>query len=482
MRYLNRRSNGSYRYFRKYPLGLRSTFANLPVQYSRELPEINDTSSDEDKFKALMNASKHYELHLKTLRASDPQAFSDSERAMAIDEVLRRKKLKAGEFVGDKHGHVDSAFDELWNMPSDADRENTGKPYTFKESVMIDAYFAAQVLPEVKLEQTFRQAWANYLKRELITDVTTGNGRDKQNRFERVFAITGDFVIGDETKRDVLTRLQKYIDVRADDGIKAQTIKRGLKEVIAAIRGVPQLAWADAITLNPKRNSLMVPKDTREIKGRVLRQDELDLLITKALNQPDEYLICFLLQLHAGLGPMEIKRLRLDKDVFLDAPVPHILFRGGDEGQTKKEARVRVVPIVLGLSQIKQWLPELHRWLNNITDKSPPATLNRKLRKLLDDNSPDVKGHSFRHTWVRLANRAEISVRHEHAIGGWNKRNDTELNRVLAVVYDPNGFVEDNVLLEKVQSAQQAVFARWLDEPSTASMNNVLPFSGDKSK
>ena len=98
MRYLNRRSNGSYRYFRKYPLGLRSTFANLPVQYSRELPDINDTSRDEDKFKALMNASKHYELDLKTLRTSDPQAFSDSERAMAIDEVLRRKKLKPGEF------------------------------------------------------------------------------------------------------------------------------------------------------------------------------------------------------------------------------------------------------------------------------------------------------------------------------------------------------------------------------------------------
>ena len=63
-----------------------------------------------------MNASKHYELHLKTLRASDPQAFSDSERAMAIDEVLRRKKLKAGEFVGDEHGHVVSAFDELLKL------------------------------------------------------------------------------------------------------------------------------------------------------------------------------------------------------------------------------------------------------------------------------------------------------------------------------------------------------------------------------
>lgn len=90
----------------------------------------------------------------------------------------------------------------------------------------------------------------------------------------------------------------------------------------------------------------MMPKDSREIKGRVLRQDELDLIIAKALNQPDKYLTSFLPQLHAGLGPMEIKRLRLDKDVFLDAPVPPILFRGGDDDQTKNEARV---PVVLGL-------------------------------------------------------------------------------------------------------------------------------------
>ena len=208
MRYLNRRSNGGYRYFRKYPLSLRGTFPNLPVQYSRELPDINDASSDEEKFRALMHASNHCELHLKTLRASDPKAFSDREREMAIDEVLRRKKRKAGEFVHDEHGHVESAFDENWNTPNDADRESTGKPYSFQESVMVDAYFAAQVLPAVKLEQTFEQSWVNYLKRELITDVTTGNGLGKLNRFERVFAITGDFVISDETKRGVLTRLQ----------------------------------------------------------------------------------------------------------------------------------------------------------------------------------------------------------------------------------------------------------------------------------
>jgi integrase len=210
--------------------------------------------------------------------------------------------------------------------------------------------------------------------------------------------------------------------VRADNGVKAQTINRDLKEPMAAIRGVPQLAWADAVTLGPKRHSLRLPKATQEIKARVLRQDELGLLIQKALNQPDKYFICFLLQLYAGLGPMEIKRLRLDKDVFLDAPVPHILFRGGDEGQTKKKARVRVVPTVLGRRQIKQWLPELYKRLNELSDKSPPAMLNKKLRELINDSSPDVKGHTFRHTWVRLATRAEISIRHEHAIGRENKK------------------------------------------------------------
>ena len=62
MKYLNRRANGSYRYLRKYPLRLRSTYSFLPLQYSRELPDINDGSTDEQKFNALAKAAKHYDL------------------------------------------------------------------------------------------------------------------------------------------------------------------------------------------------------------------------------------------------------------------------------------------------------------------------------------------------------------------------------------------------------------------------------------
>ena len=479
MKHLNRRANGSYRYLRKYPLSLRSTFSSLPLQYSRELPDINDGSSDEQKFNALANAAKHYDLHVKTLNASDPKAFTDSERAVAIEEVLRKKKLKQGEFREDDQ-HLDSAFPEMWEIPSDAERGQV--PYTFKESVIVDAYFATKELAEVKLESTFREAWNNYLKGRLITDVSKAKGRDMQARFERVLAITGDFIINDHTKREVLQRLQLFINERANEGTKAQTIARDLKEPMSAIRGVYQLGWADAVSLAPKRKSLKLPAETRSLKGRVLTLDELDLLIDKALTNPDKWLVCFLLQLHAGIMLSEIARLRLDRDVFLDAPVPHILFRGGDEGQTKKEARVRVVPIVLGLDQIRQGLPELHKWLNALS-KSPNDRCNDKLRQVLElekDKHPDVKGHSFRHTWVRLATRAEISVRHEQAIGGWSQR-DKEMNRVLAVVYDPNGFRDDIELLEQLHRAQKKVFGRWLAAPATEGAgSNVLPFSGDK--
>ena len=391
---------------------------------------------------------------------------------MAVEEVLRQRLVKRGEFhPRDPNGWADSAFLEIGTgIPPDSARD---RPYTFKEQVIIDAYFASMVLPEVKLEMTLRQAWAAYLKRELVHDITKGTGKDKQQRFERVISITGDFTIADETKRDVLGRLQHYIIVKQSDGMKAQTIKRSLKEVFAAIRGVPQLAWSDAVTLNPKKNSLVIAKETKEVKGRVLLNEELDKLIDKAINEPDKYYICLLLQLHAGLGPMEIMRLRLDKDVYLDAPVPHILFRGGDDGITKKDARVRVVPIVLGLPQIDQWLPNVHQWLNSIVDKSPPATLNKKLRALIED-APDVKTHSLRHTWLRLANRANIGARHEHAIGGWSKKNDGEINRLTETVYDPNGFRDDPELLVQLCEAQKAVFRRWLSYEKAEADNNVV--------
>ena len=50
--------------------------------------------------------------------------------------------------------------------------------------------------------------------------MTAGDGKAKQQRFERVIAITGDFAIADETKDDVLDRLQQFISFKKTTAAK----------------------------------------------------------------------------------------------------------------------------------------------------------------------------------------------------------------------------------------------------------------------
>lgn len=479
MKYLNRRSDGSYRYLRAYPSKLKRNLDGLPANFTYELNDISDASTDAAKHTAIAKASKAFDLKIKMLTASDPSSFSETEMALAVEQILKQSQVQAGQ-LANPPDDVDP-HDTEWDAElyvAGADDAYTNYRYgtaTFEDEAKLRAVQALVKMPEIKREKTFRQAWADYLSDMLITDVTTGLGKDKQGRFNRVIAITGDFMISDETKDDVLDRLQLYINEKVSQGLKAQTIKRSLKEVFAAIRSVPRLAWADSVTLNANKKSLRIPKETPEVRGRVFTKDELTRLISKCLSEPDAMWTCLLIQLHAGLGPREISRLRLDKDVHLDAPVPHILFRGGDDLTTKTSARVRVVPIVLGLDVVRKWLPRTHEWLHSIGIDSPTVSLNKRLRSLFEvsaEDAPYVKTHSLRHTWLRLVKRAGIDARREHAIGGWSKKNDGEINQLTEIVYDPNGFRDDPELLKQLEDAQRAIFSPWL--PSDAPDSNVI--------
>ena len=100
---------------------------------------------------------------------------------------------------------------------------------------------------------------------------------------------------------------------------------RELKHVIAAIRTVPRLAWSDAVTLDKKNNSLFIHDEEHPNKSRVLTKTELSALIVQCLSNLDEKWCSLLIQLHAGIGPREINRLRMDKDVSLDSKYSHII-------------------------------------------------------------------------------------------------------------------------------------------------------------
>ena len=489
--YLNKRSNGSLRYVRDYPEPLRKAIPSMPKQFSRELG-LYEGCSDSELHKAMEESSRLYDLKVKTATNSDPSAYSESELKMAIEEVLRQRDLKKGEYahvpesqytkeewdramehgaeiVPDRYDLAAFAVPEIEDIGDDLNR---GKKPTFQQEVLIGAWKAVQNLPEVKKTQTMREAWAQYGSDKNI-DTSQGDGKDKQQRFERVLQYTGDFVISNETEDEVLDRIQRFIYGKRQDSptIKAQSIERELREFIAAIRHVPRLKWGASLQVSGKNaNNFQVPDTTPAVSARALSKDETRLCLNTWINlKPDAKNTAMLVMIHAGLGCLELRRLRVDKDLFLDAKYPHIIFRGGDGREAKTEARPRVVPIVVGLDTVKEYLPETIAWMNSIDPKSISAALNKRLRALLGREA-EVKTHGFRHTWLRMARRARITEDNKHAIAGWEKK-DTN-NSVMERVYDKNGYMDDIELLAQLYEDQGRIFQEFILDVSAA--DNVV--------
>ena len=490
MRYLSERSNGDYRYVRDYPTKLLRAHPSHPKQFSKELG-LNSSCSDSELLKAMEEATRLYDLRVKTATNSDPNAFSESELKMAVEEVLRQRNLKVGEYahvpekqyteeewkramehgadiVPDKYDLAEWAIPEVENV---GDAEKRGEKLSFQQQVYVEAWKAVQHLPTVRKSWTMREAWKQYVSDSAI-DISKGDGRKKQQRFKRVLKYTGDFMISNETEDEVLDRIQNFIYGKRKDNptIKAQSIERELTEFIAAIRHVPRLKWGASLQISGKQNNFQMPKPSKVVQGRVLSDDELRICFNQWIHKkPDPKNTAMLLMIHAGLGCRELRRLRVTKDVFLDAKYPHIIFRGGDEGIAKTDARPRVVPVVMGLEVIKQHLPETIAWMNQIDENSVSVTLNKRLRTLLGQD-PQLKTHGFRHTWLRMSRRIRISEDNKHAIAGWEK-GDTN-NTVMERVYDIHGYRDDPELLAQLYEDQKEIFSRFIVDLSA--IGNVV--------
>lgn len=191
-------------------------------------------------------ATRLYELRVKTATNSDPNAFSESELKMAVEEVLRQRNLQVGEYshvpesqytqdewqramqhgaeiVPDRYDLAELAIPEVEDIGDDLNR---GEKLTFQQKVYLDAWKAVQHLPTVRKSWTMREAWRQYVSDSAI-DVSKGDGRKKQQRFERVLKYTGDFIVSNETEDEVLDRIQNFIYGKRQDNpmIKAQSIE-----------------------------------------------------------------------------------------------------------------------------------------------------------------------------------------------------------------------------------------------------------------
>lgn len=83
------------------------TFGNIPVKDVRASAQaarvaINEGDSPQTTAllrKTIEKSSRLYALYVKILEGCDPEAYTDSEKLLPVDEVLRQRKLRRGEFA-----------------------------------------------------------------------------------------------------------------------------------------------------------------------------------------------------------------------------------------------------------------------------------------------------------------------------------------------------------------------------------------------
>jgi len=109
----------------------------------------------------------------------------------------------------------------------------------------------------------------------------------------------------------------------------------------------------------------------------------------------------------------EIERIKIS-DNGLGSELPHIKV----VNKTKREARKRIVPVVLGLDMIKEHLDSTIEWLQHTTESTPSATLKSIIRRAT--GNPTALTHGLRHTFKINAQEAGVSVLSIASIAGWS--------------------------------------------------------------
>ncbi|MEY3006030.1 MAG: hypothetical protein RI942_372, partial [Pseudomonadota bacterium] len=84
-------------YQRDYPTRLRIYFPKKTFSYPLDLKVSEATESK--LAKAIARASEAFELQIKMIENSDPDAFGASELDMAVTEFLRKRQLSRGQHL-----------------------------------------------------------------------------------------------------------------------------------------------------------------------------------------------------------------------------------------------------------------------------------------------------------------------------------------------------------------------------------------------
>jgi len=414
---------GSLYFQRDYPTRLRHLTDKKTYIAPLGLKASNVT--DVGISEAVLSATKVYELHLRMIENSDPEAFNKDEINSAALEWLRKRNLRAGQFEFYKKDPaiaVREGAEQRQLQPDAYDRAEMAAPefeelyyktkhgdtLTTQDAVVGAAFEMIQKAAKAK-PQELASLWGHYVKHRGL-DLDSRAGKRSNSHWSKWIAITGNQSIASDTLDRIHNGLDAYVEERVAAGVKGASIQRALNEVCACLRYCSKrfrFGWViepPAITQSEKK------------RKAVMSQEQQKLLISKCLlvtGTDAPVAASIILMLQGAMMPSEVGRLD-DGDIALDSSVPHLVIRN----DTKTNARKRVVPVVLGVDYLKQYLNDAIGWIRRTTDSTPSARIKKLMRELTGDET--LTGHCCRHTFRVNCEASGVSSTVTSAIGGWS--------------------------------------------------------------
>ena len=216
----------------------------------------------------------------------------------------------------------------------------------------------------------------------------------------------GDFPIDTET---IESALAKYIDKRALDNVKRQTIERELIPIRSALKNFSK----DKMRKTVHYEVPSIPKTVDDSVGiRMPLDHQQQIEVMDMLKDDYSWKTLFvILSLHSGMSASESNRLR-DSNFYLDSEIPFFAIPSG-----KSTERPRAIPLVYGLKKVEKCIEQ--GGLKVLSGKSH-TNISTQISKLLKKVDPVLSSYSLRHTLAHNMDSASVDSSIKSAAGGWS--------------------------------------------------------------
>ena len=413
--------------------------------------------------RAALDAAEEYDARLELLDSSSPELLTQDKIDHGVTALLRKAGLSLG---GEP-------------MPRDFHpaRELTPKEIAEVEAMKADD-IAGQLLRGVDAHPVIKQAAKDRIikgarkKRKRISDfwdewfadVMDNKSEREKKRYATVgrnlLLATGDCYVDAADAED---RLHAGMDAWVDEQIAEKKGKPGIEKALNL--------WLAAMRRGAKKNRIrwaLVPPDLSTIRHRVKMKETLDREQQALLAESADCLLgaLALLQLQTAAMQSEVARLDLKKALkSLKHSTPYLLFNEDEDGKTAN--RRRASPVVVRPEVIRKWLPEMHEWLNSVTESN--------VSKALGDWLTDLFGSKYtahgagRHTFKAQALAVAANPLHVAEIAGW-ATGGLQIGQHMVSTYG-RAAIERSEQLQALSETSRTMFAHLVEKPPA----NVVP-------